>query len=410
MASLFAGKQLQSPSGEKVDAATLAGKTLGLYFSAHWCRPCQMFTPELVKWFGNFKANAANKDDFEIVFVSSDRDDDSFSHYYATMTGFHALPFAERDTKAELSSKFGIQGIPSFVIVDADGNLITKKGRSIPDSDPTGAEFPWKPEEVWSVVQKAKFLSKKGEVSFADQLANKYVGFYFSASWCGPCKAFTPSLIETYNKVVGAGKNFEIVFVSSDRDDDSFNHYYEKMPWLALPRSDSKTAQALAEEFEVSGIPMLVIVGPDGKLVNDEGRSAIGADKEGAKFPWLPEQVMELTSETLGGINKSPSLMALVPDLEDKDNIARVKALLEELAQDQAYANLKFFYSSFEDEEALESLQNFAKLKAENTLVLMDIPAQCKYLAPANAALDKDTITQFLQGYINKTLTKTSIR
>ena len=31
------------------------------------------------------------------------------------------------------------------------------------------------------------------------------------------------------------GKKIEIVFVSSDRDDNSYNEYYAKMPWLALP-------------------------------------------------------------------------------------------------------------------------------------------------------------------------------
>ena len=30
-----------------VDATAIAGKTLGLYFSAHWCPPCRQFTPML---------------------------------------------------------------------------------------------------------------------------------------------------------------------------------------------------------------------------------------------------------------------------------------------------------------------------------------------------------------------------
>ena len=33
------------------------------------------------------------------------------------------------------------------------------------------------------------------------------------------------------------GENFEIVFISSDRDEKSFKEYYETMPWLALPFS-----------------------------------------------------------------------------------------------------------------------------------------------------------------------------
>jgi nucleoredoxin len=30
------------------------------------------------------------------------------------------------------------------------------------------------------------------------------------------------------------GKNVEVLFVSSDRDNDSFKEYFSEMPWLAL--------------------------------------------------------------------------------------------------------------------------------------------------------------------------------
>ena len=40
---------------------------VGLYFSAHWCPPCQFFTPELVKYYEKLKA-ASKK--FEVVFIS----------------------------------------------------------------------------------------------------------------------------------------------------------------------------------------------------------------------------------------------------------------------------------------------------------------------------------------------------
>ena len=40
------------------------------------------------------------------------------------------------------------------------------------------------------------------------------VGIYFSASWCPPCKTFTPKLIEFYNKVNENKKVFEIIFVA----------------------------------------------------------------------------------------------------------------------------------------------------------------------------------------------------
>jgi nucleoredoxin len=71
------------------------------------------------------------------------------------------------------------------------------------------------------------------EVS-SDSLSGKYVMFYFSAHWCPPCRAFTPVLAEFY-KANHESLNFEIVFVSSDKDDGAFNEYWGTMPWLGLP-------------------------------------------------------------------------------------------------------------------------------------------------------------------------------
>lgn len=65
----------------------------------------------------------------------------------------------------------------------------------------------------------------------------KTVGLYFSAHWCPPCRGFTPKLAEFYKKH-HTEKNFEIVFVSSDKNDAEFQEYYKEMPWLALPFAD----------------------------------------------------------------------------------------------------------------------------------------------------------------------------
>lgn len=128
------GKDLQTSTGTVETATALAGKTVGLYFSAHWCPPCRGFTPKLAEvrrtvWFlwlhtasgvhahwlhvllsgvlQYYKLLKSQGKDLEIVFVSSDRDEGQFSEYFKEMPWL-ALPYALREKKAELGSKFKV--------------------------------------------------------------------------------------------------------------------------------------------------------------------------------------------------------------------------------------------------------------------------------------------------------------
>jgi thiol-disulfide isomerase/thioredoxin len=56
---LFQGPLLDS-NGKEVDKSVLAGKTIGIYFSAHWCPPCRGFTPKLVEFRGLEKEIISN--------------------------------------------------------------------------------------------------------------------------------------------------------------------------------------------------------------------------------------------------------------------------------------------------------------------------------------------------------------
>ncbi len=80
--------------------------------------------------------------------------------------------------------------------------------------------------------------NKNGEkVDLKTHLAGKTIGIYFSAHWCPPCRGFTPVLADFYTKR-HEELNFEVIFVSSDRDEKSFNQYYAEMPWLSLKFSE----------------------------------------------------------------------------------------------------------------------------------------------------------------------------
>lgn len=94
----------------------------------------------------------------------------------------------------------------------------------------------------------------------------KYYLFYYTASWCGPCQRFTPSLVEFYSKK--KSNEFEVVLISSDRDEKAMEGYAvsKKMPWphLKLPK-----IPAFRQEFQHpgGGIPNLVLCDLQGKII-----------------------------------------------------------------------------------------------------------------------------------------------
>lgn len=95
---------------------------------------------------------------------------------------------------------------------------------------------------------------------------SKYYLLYYTASWCGPCHKFTPSLVEFYNK--NKNDEFELVLITSDNDEDDMERYAEemKMPWPQLKFSRVEKFKK-EHRYPGRGIPNLVLTDLDGKLI-----------------------------------------------------------------------------------------------------------------------------------------------
>lgn len=107
-------------------------------------------------------------------------------------------------------------------------------------------------------------------------LAGKKIGLYFSASWCPPCRAFTPQLVAAYNQLKTDGKPFEVVLVPHDQTEAAMEKYMKDydMPWVAVPFGD-KRVEALNQKFAVTGILKLVVVDDAGKILSTEARGEV---------------------------------------------------------------------------------------------------------------------------------------
>lgn len=134
-----------------------------------------------------------------------------------------------------------------------------------------------------------KLVTKdKTEVDVDEVLSNvTVVGFYFSAHWCPPCRGFTPMLADAYQEMKDEGYGVEIVFVTSDKDEDAMYSYMKEChgDWYAIP-FDSAAIKELKQKYSVSGIPTLVIVKKDGTLVTKDGRSDVQSKGSQAYKSW----------------------------------------------------------------------------------------------------------------------------
>ena len=134
----------------------------------------------------------------------------------------------------------------------------------------------------------------------------KYLALYFSASYCTLCVNFTPSLIAAYEKL---STQLEVVLVSNDRTEESFDAYRQKMPWLAIPYSSlqSGTKESLREKYVVTTIPRLVLLDMEtGELLLSDARSKMQDDPQGAGFPWTDDVVTDVEAGVVVAVPAMP--------------------------------------------------------------------------------------------------------
>ena len=125
-----------------------------------------------------------------------------------------------------------------------------------------------------------KLIDAKGVEHQVPELKDKMIAIYFSAHWCPPCRQFTPKLVEFRDAC--AKDNFEVVFVSCDNDEKAMKGYMKdmNMKWLAVPYG-SPLRKQLMNTYKVSGIPYLVVLDKDGKIISTNARMEV--TKEGIK-------------------------------------------------------------------------------------------------------------------------------
>ncbi|XP_049514460.1 nucleoredoxin-like protein 2 [Dermacentor silvarum] len=124
---LFRGKTLLKKDGTTIsaDASLRNKKLICIYFAALWCPPCRTFTPLLAQAYRMAKDEGLP---IEIVFVSSDRSLNDMTVYVKDHENWPSLPYGDALQPA-LRARYKVAGIPTLVVVKADGALVCANGR-----------------------------------------------------------------------------------------------------------------------------------------------------------------------------------------------------------------------------------------------------------------------------------------
>ena len=124
--------------------------------------------------------------------------------------------------------------------------------------------LPGKPMEISGDLLSGKAFDQKS-------LAGKVVLVDFWATWCGPCVAEIPNMLEQYEKY--HAKGFEVVGISLDEDRKAVEGFVaeNKIPWPII-YAGKGWQDPTAQFYGISGIPQLILIGRDGNVITLNAR------------------------------------------------------------------------------------------------------------------------------------------
>jgi thiol-disulfide isomerase/thioredoxin len=128
-------------------------------------------------------------------------------------------------------------------------------------------DLPGNPIEISGTLLDGKAFDQRsleGQVVLVD----------FWATWCGPCIAELPNVLEQYEKYHDRG--FEVIGISLDEDREALVDFIKEreIPWPILFEEPQGSGwnHPMATKYGISGIPTVILVGRDGRVVSMDVR------------------------------------------------------------------------------------------------------------------------------------------
>lgn len=123
-----------------------------------------------------------------------------------------------------------------------------------------------KPVSIGQLAPGFEMANTEGKLVKLSDFRGSYVLVDFWASWCGPCRAENPNLVNTFAKY--RSKNFTILGVSLDDDRADWLKAIkdDQLRWMQV--SELKKWQSpIVDLYKIEGIPASFLLDPQGKII-----------------------------------------------------------------------------------------------------------------------------------------------
>lgn len=175
-----------------------------------------------------------------------------------------------------------------FAQTEAAGKeAVAAAAAETPAGPPAAAPAPAKANSALRGLFGGDLLTHEGKKANLAELNGKIIAIYFSASWCPPCRAFSPLLVDLADRLQAEGKPFALVLVGRDQTKQKALDYmksHKMTGYLVPPEADAN--KSLCTLYRVNGIPYLVIVDSDGNTIDPSARATVQSSPDTAWEKW----------------------------------------------------------------------------------------------------------------------------